>query len=101
MAFVRATATARIPAGKICEVRVNRKSLAVANVECNPCVISSICTHEQGPLGRGVLEGTVVTCPWRVWKFDVVSGRLLNPEGESMRIYAAEVQGEDILVDLD
>lgn len=101
MALVRAMSKAKVPEGKICEVRVNRKSLAVANVEGKPCVISNICTHEQGPLGCGVLEGTVVTCPWHDWKFDVVSGRLLNAQGEGVKTYPAEVQGEDILVDLD
>lgn len=60
---------------------MNKKSLAVANVEGKPCVISNICTHELGPLGRSSLEGTVVTCPWHDWKFDVVSGMLLNAWG--------------------
>jgi len=101
MALVRAMSKAKVPDGKICEVRVNRKSLAVANVEGKPCVISNICTHEQGLLGRGVLEGTVVTCPWHNWKFDVISGKLLSSQGEGVKTYAAEVQGEDLFVDLD
>jgi nitrite reductase/ring-hydroxylating ferredoxin subunit len=98
---VRATNKAKVPEGKICEVRVNRKSLLVANVEGKPCVISNICTHERGRLGRGVPDGTVATCPWHHWMFDVVSGKLLNAPGEGVKNYPAEVRGEDILVDLD
>jgi nitrite reductase/ring-hydroxylating ferredoxin subunit len=30
---------------------------------------------QGGPLGTGVLCGTVLTCPWHGWQFDVVTGR--------------------------
>jgi len=101
MALVRAMSRTKVPEGRLCKVKVNRRSLAVANVEGKPCVISNICIHEQGPYGRGALNGTVVTRPWHDWKFDVVSGKLLNAQGEGVKTYPAEVQGDDILVDLD
>ena len=36
--------------------------------------LDGLCPHAGGPLGRGCLEGTAVTCPWHGWRFDVTTG---------------------------
>ncbi|MHC4669186.1 MAG: Rieske (2Fe-2S) protein [Planctomycetota bacterium] len=41
---------------------------------------------------EGALAGTVVTCPWHGWEFDVTSGRCnLNPKA-SLACYAVRVR---------
>lgn len=37
------------------------------------------CTHEQGPLCQGIIEGSEVTCPWHSAKFDITTGKCLSP----------------------
>ena len=32
------------------------------------------CPHQGGPLGKGALNGHIVTCPWHGWQFDVRNG---------------------------
>jgi len=63
MGFVRAARKSDLPAGKICEIQVGDKAVALANVAGKFCAINGICLHQAGPLGEGELEGQVVTCP--------------------------------------
>jgi len=100
MAFEKAANLADVPAGSIKEVQVGGKPVALANVSGTVYAINGTCLHRGGPLGQGLLEGTVVTCPWHGWQFDVTTGRaLLNPNA-SVGCLKAEVRGEEVYVDL-
>ena len=49
--------------------------LAVFNVEGTYYALDGICPHQGGPLGKGQLNGCVVTCPWHGWQFNVTTGQ--------------------------
>jgi nitrite reductase/ring-hydroxylating ferredoxin subunit len=49
--------------------------VAIANVDGTLHAIDGLCPHQGGPLGTGELCGTVLTCPWHGWQFDVTTGR--------------------------
>jgi nitrite reductase (NADH) small subunit len=100
MAFVRATAAAEIPPGKIREVTVSGKALAIANVAGQFYAIDNTCLHRGGPLGDGPLEGTIVTCPWHGWQYDVTTGKILQSPDAGVAHYKVEVRDQDIFVDL-
>ena len=100
MAFVRAVAAGDIPAGTIREVSVEGKALAVANVDGQFYAISNTCLHRGGPLGDGVLEGKVVTCPWHGWQYDVTTGKVSQDPTVGVDRYSIEVRGEDLYVDI-
>lgn len=38
----------------------------------------ALCTHLDGPLSQGTLDGTVLRCPWHGSAFDLRSGEALN-----------------------
>ena len=100
MAFERAAKKGDIPAGKICEVQVGGKPVAVANVDGKFCAISSICAHQAGPLGEGELEGQIVTCPWHGWQYDVTTGKVVPNQSLGVDAYPVEVRGDEIFVDV-
>jgi len=100
MAFVRAAAASEIPAGTIREVSVEGKALAVANVGGQFYAISNTCLHRGGPLGDGVLEGKVVTCPWHAWQYAVTTGMVSQNPTARVHRYPIEVRGEDLYVDI-
>jgi len=100
MAFVRAVKTSDIPAGKISEVQVNGTAVAIANVSGKFHAINGICLHQAGPLGEGELEGSVVTCPWHGWQFDVTTGQVHPHGGMGVDCYPIEVRGDEIFVDV-
>jgi nitrite reductase (NADH) small subunit len=100
MAFVRAARKDDIPVGKIYEFQVGGQAIAIANVSGKFHAINSVCAHEGGPLGEGDLEGTVVTCPWHAWQYDVTTGKVVQNAAIGVECYRVEVRGDDVFVDV-
>lgn len=60
--------------GASAECVADGRVFAAFNVDGEYRVIDGICPHAGGPLGKGSLSGSIVTCPWHGWQFDVESG---------------------------
>jgi nitrite reductase (NADH) small subunit len=101
MAFVRAIGTGEIPVGVIREVEVGGKALAIANLGGQFHAIDNTCLHRGGPLGDGVLEGKILTCPWHGWQYDVTTGKVSQNPSVGVASYPVEVRGEEVFVDLE
>ena len=101
MALERAAKLSEIPAGSIKEVQAGGKPVALANVGGKYYAIDNTCLHRGGPLGQGQLEGTVVTCPWHGWQFDVTTGKAVMNPNAGVGCFRTEVRGEEVYVDLD
>jgi len=99
MAFVRVTKATDIPPGQIREITLQGSTIALANVGGQFHAISNTCLHRGGPLGQGTLQGSVVTCPWHGWSFDVTSGKVTGNPSVGVSCYPVELRGEDIYVD--
>jgi 3-phenylpropionate/trans-cinnamate dioxygenase ferredoxin subunit len=64
--------------------------------------IDDCCTHDDGPLGEGELEGFAVICPRHGARFDVRDGRVLAmPATRATRAYEVRVDGDDVYVTVD
>jgi nitrite reductase/ring-hydroxylating ferredoxin subunit len=100
MAFVRAVASTEIPVGTIKEVDVAGKILALANVGGEFHAINNTCLHRGGPLGEGMLEGKIVTCPWHGWQFDVTTGKVVQNPTVAVACYPTELRAGEVFVDL-
>lgn len=100
MAFLRAVKISEVPPGTIQELQLDGKNVAVANVGGKFFAIDNTCLHRGGPLGQGVLEGKVVTCPWHGWEYDVTSGKTTMNPAVGVSCYAVEVRGDDLFVDI-
>jgi nitrite reductase/ring-hydroxylating ferredoxin subunit len=69
--------------------------VAVFNVAGTFCATQDKCTHRQGPLSKGKLEGSTVTCPWHGSQFDVCTGAVLRgPAKDPLKTYRVVVEGE-------
>ena len=70
-------------------------SAAVFNVGGRLYATQNECTHRQGPLSEGELEGSTVTCPWHGSQFDVTTGAVLQgPATEPLKTYTVVVEGD-------
>src|SRR5205823_11827297 len=96
MAFVRTAKTNEITPGTIREFQVEGKTVALANIGGKYYAINNTCLHRGGPLGQGVLNGTIVTCPWHGWEYDVATGKVKQNPAVGVDCYPVEVRGEDI-----
>jgi 3-phenylpropionate/trans-cinnamate dioxygenase ferredoxin subunit len=68
---------------------------AVFNVGGTFYATQDKCTHREGPLSDGVLEGSTVTCPYHGAQFDVSTGAVLcGPARDPLKTYRVIVEGE-------
>jgi nitrite reductase/ring-hydroxylating ferredoxin subunit len=65
---------------------------AVYNVDGEFHVLDGVCPHAGGPLGKGMLQGGIVTCPWHGWQFDVKTGQHCLNENLCHTRYPVEVK---------
>ena len=100
MAFMRVAKVAELPSGSIREFQVEGKSIALANVGGKFHAINNVCLHRGGPLGQGVLEGQIVTCPWHGWQYDVLTGKVVQNPAVGVDCYPVEIRGEDIFIEI-
>ena len=69
--------------------------VAVFNVAGSFCATQEKCTHKQGPLSKGKLEGSTVTCPWHGSQFNVCTGAVVTgPAKDPLKTYRLVVDGE-------
>lgn len=99
MAFVKAASTGQIAPGTIEEVQANGKAVALANVGGQFYAISNTCLHRGGPLGQGVMDGKIVTCPWHGWQFDVTTGHVAQNPTVGVACFPVEVRDDGVYVD--
>jgi nitrite reductase/ring-hydroxylating ferredoxin subunit len=96
--FVRVTGTTDVKSGQGIVVEMNGKTLAVFNVDGALHAIDNTCIHRGGPLGEGDLEGSVVTCPWHGWQYDVTTGACVANPAAKVERYEVKVEGTDVKV---
>ena len=99
--WVRIASRDDCPPGTGCELVVGDRILALFNVGGEFHVLDGICPHQGGPLGKGKLVGSIVTCPWHGWQFDVRSGQhQASPAICHVRLNV-KMEGNDVFVEFD
>lgn len=99
--FVKAASTNEIAPGQARLVNIKGKEIALFNIEGSFFALENSCTHEEGPLAEGDIEGYEVTCPWHGARFDVRTGQVLSaPAFEDVVRYNVRVIGTDIEVEI-
>mgnify|MGYP006286756681 CR=1 FL=1 len=65
--------------------------ILVTKTQKGLCVCGGECPHYGAPLHEGTLEGTTLTCPWHNARFDVESGKVLDPPAlDDLETYRVE-----------
>ena len=90
-----------ISPGESREVVAAGRIFAVYNVDGKIHVLDGICPHAGGPLGQGRLNGSVVTCPWHGWQFDVTSGQHCLNDTLCQQSYPVRIVDGQITIDPD
>ncbi|MEQ9410630.1 MAG: Rieske (2Fe-2S) protein [Fuerstiella sp.] len=78
--------------GESAEVVAAGRIFAVFNVDGTFHVLDGICPHAGGPLGKGTLDGNIITCPWHGWQFDVQTGQHCLNSTLCQTRYPAEIR---------
>jgi 3-phenylpropionate/trans-cinnamate dioxygenase ferredoxin subunit len=76
--FVTVAQTADIPPGEREVFDVEGYYIAVFNVGGTYYAIEDVCTHDDGPLADGELDGYEIECPRHGARFDIRTGKVLS-----------------------
>jgi len=97
--FVTLARAADVPPGAVRVVEFEGTRYAVCNVDGHYYVVDDTCSHDDGPLGEGSLEGCAVVCPRHGARFDVRTGQVLQmPAAFPIRAYETRVEGGDVQI---
>jgi 3-phenylpropionate/trans-cinnamate dioxygenase ferredoxin subunit len=97
--FVTVCKTSDVAAGMLKIFDVDGHAVAVANVGGKFYAFADVCTHDDGPVAEGELDGCVIECPRHGARFDITTGRVLSmPAVTPLPVYELRVEGDDILV---
>ncbi len=69
---------ADLPVGERLFVEIEGKPIVIFNVAGQYFSIADVCSHDDGPVGDGDLEGYNVTCPRHGAQFDVRTGKVIQ-----------------------
>ena len=100
-ALIKVADTADLKPGEGKVVEAAGKVLALFNVGGTFYVLDNTCLHRGGPLGEGELEGTIVTCPWHGWRYNVKTGANITIPSAKVANYQVKVEGNDVLIALE
>jgi nitrite reductase (NADH) small subunit len=89
-----------VPPGSARIVHAGERELALFNVGGTFYATQNECLHLQGPLGDGLVEGCVVTCPWHGYQYDVTTGENEFDRALALETFAVVVEGGEVKVAL-
>lgn len=95
--FVDVARLDQIPPGTSTVVRIGDKDVALFNVDGTIYAIADSCAHAGASLGRGKLNGTIVTCRAHGLRYDVTTGQVTSG-GFGVAAYPAKVIDGMIMV---
>ena len=100
MALIKVASVSDLRDGENKVVEANGQQLALFRAGGRFFATTNTCPHRGGPMGEGTLDGSVVTCPWHGWRFDVTTGvRPVMPSAK-IQTYNVVVQGNDVMVEV-
>ena len=89
-----------VPAGRGKVVEVGGRQVALFNLDGRYLAIDNTCPHRGGPLGDGMVNGNVVTCPWHGWQFDCTTGKSTRNGAVGVNCFKTSVEGTTIYVEV-
>jgi len=106
MGFAKIGKISDVKVGTMKKFEVEGKEILVSNIGGKYYAINNKCTHRNGDLSQGKLEGNIVTCPKHGSKFDITTGKVVSgPKIPLLKLkindeekYEIKIDGDSLLV---
>ncbi len=90
--FVQIAPMGDLPNGERLFVEVDEKQIVIFNIGGNLFALGDVCSHDDGPLGDGEIEGMDIICPRHGARFDIRTGEaLLLPAAVDIPAYPVRI----------
>ena len=76
--FIDVAPVNELPDGERLFVDIDGQSIVIFNIGGQYFAIADVCSHDDGPLGDGKLDGYEIKCPRHGASFDVRNGQMLS-----------------------
>lgn len=97
--FLPISKVIEIPIGKRKFVTINGIPIVVLNITGKIYAIADSCSHDEGPLGDGDIEGYEINCPRHGARFDIRTGKALSlPAVVNIPVYPIRIMDGNIEV---
>ena len=99
--WVRAAGRGDLAEGEVLGVELAGRSIALYAADTGIFATDNICTHASACLSDGWLDGEVIECPLHAARFDIRTGKVLDPPAtEDLKTYPVRVVGDEIQIRL-
>ena len=97
--YVVIAPASELPNGERLFVEVADRPIVIFNFAGQLFAIGDVCTHDEGPLGDGTLEGFNIVCPRHGAEFDVRTGKVMQmPAVVDIPAYPVQVRDGNIFI---
>jgi len=97
--YVEIAPAADLPNGERLFVEVEGKPIVIFNIAGQFFSIGDVCSHDDGPVGDGDIEGYNITCPRHGGEFDIQTGKAVQlPAVVDIPAYPVQVRDGNIFV---
>lgn len=99
--FVTVAKIDELPVGQLKPVAAQGKRLLICHAESGFYAVDDTCTHDDGPLADGWLDGAAIECPRHGARFDVTTGKVLClPAAAPINAYRVRTVGDEVQVNV-
>jgi len=99
--FITVAKADEIQNGQRLLLEIGGEPIAVFNIAGQYFAIADVCSHDDGPVAEGQLEGQEIECPRHGARFDIRSGKVLSlPAVVDIPAYPVRVEGGEVQVGL-
>ena len=83
-------------------VTVGEQQVLLVNVKGALYACENECPHQGSPLNGGIVkDGPILSCPRHGYRFNLQSGACSDYPEYTLKTYAVQVVGEDVMVDVE
>jgi 3-phenylpropionate/trans-cinnamate dioxygenase ferredoxin subunit len=98
--FVFAVKAEEVQAGQILGLNIDDTPIAFTRLDGRIVAFGDVCTHDDGPLAEGTIEGDCVVCPRHGAHFNLYTGKPTLPAPYPILIYETKIEDDNVLVKL-
>jgi 3-phenylpropionate/trans-cinnamate dioxygenase ferredoxin subunit len=99
--YVTVALRQELPEGARLRLVIDRQGIALFNLAGGLYAIADVCSHDDGPLADGPLDGREIECPRHGARFDLASGKALSlPAVVDIPAYPVRLVGDEVQIGL-